>query len=112
MTKLSQFSKSQRSNLFFNAISSYSFRVPNDIDKNECTKKHKSEAFIPRFVIACVEEIERRGLLVVGLYRLCGSNDNIKALKSEFDESKKYSIYFYFFKSLFNNEYAILMTVP
>ncbi|RTG88493.1 uncharacterized protein DC041_0002078 [Schistosoma bovis] len=75
-----------RGNLFGRHLAEL-IRVPNDIDKNECTKKHKSEAFIPRFVIACVEEIERRGLLVVGLYRLCGSNDNIKALKSEFDES-------------------------
>ncbi|CAH8474601.1 unnamed protein product [Schistosoma mattheei] len=75
-----------RGNLFGRHLAEL-IRVPNDIDKNECTKKHKSEAFIPRFVIACVEEIERRGLLAVGLYRLCGSNDNIKALKSEFDES-------------------------
>ncbi|CAH8444585.1 unnamed protein product [Schistosoma rodhaini] len=75
-----------RGNLFGRHLAEL-VRVPNDINNDECTIKYKSEVFIPRFVIACVEEIERRGLLAVGIYRVCGSNDNIKALKSEFDES-------------------------
>ncbi|VDQ17487.1 unnamed protein product [Trichobilharzia regenti] len=66
------------------------FRVSSDRNNANNTIKHKSEAFIPRLVTACVEEIERRGLLEVGVYRICGSNDDVKALKNEFDESETY----------------------
>ncbi|CAH8834392.1 unnamed protein product [Trichobilharzia szidati] len=62
-------------------------KVSSDRNNQNNTIKHKSEAFIPRLVTACVEEIERRGLLEVGVYRICGSNDDVKALKNEFDES-------------------------
>ncbi|CAH8473240.1 unnamed protein product [Heterobilharzia americana] len=67
-------------------------KVPLEQGGDGNMKKQKSEVFIPRFVTACVEEIERRGLLEVGIYRICGSNDDIKALKSEFDESCKLAI--------------------
>ncbi|CAH8462071.1 unnamed protein product [Schistosoma turkestanicum] len=75
-----------RGNLFGRPLAEL-VKLSNCINSNDWLTKYKSEAFIPRLVTACVEEIERRGLLEVGVYRVCGSNDNIKALKSEFDES-------------------------
>ncbi|KAH8850425.1 Active breakpoint cluster region-related protein [Schistosoma japonicum] len=75
-----------RGNLFGRRLEEL-IKVSGRSDNKLITTKHKSEAFIPQFVTACVEEIERRGLLEVGIYRLCGSNDDIKALQNEFDES-------------------------
>lgn len=48
----------------------------------------KSEQCIPTFVIGCIEEIERRGLLDEGIYRICGSNNDIKAIKTSFEECR------------------------
>ncbi|TNN07318.1 Active breakpoint cluster region-related protein isoform 2 [Schistosoma japonicum] len=75
-----------RGNLFGRRLEEL-IKVSGRSDNKLITTKHKSEAFVPQFVTACVEEIERRGLLEVGIYRLCGSNDDIKALQNEFDES-------------------------
>lgn len=39
----------------------------------------------PFVVDQCIAEIERRGLWVEGLYRACGSNDDIEMLKTKFE---------------------------
>uniref|UniRef100_A0A914QYE7 Uncharacterized protein n=1 Tax=Panagrolaimus davidi TaxID=227884 RepID=A0A914QYE7_9BILA len=44
---------------------------------------HNAE--IPKIVEKCIEEIEKRGLKTVGIYRMSGSEEEIEALKNKFD---------------------------
>ncbi|KAF6773687.1 hypothetical protein AHF37_06855 [Paragonimus kellicotti] len=41
---------------------------------------------VPKIVVACTDEIERRGLREVGIYRVCGSNNDIQAIKELIDQ--------------------------
>lgn len=43
---------------------------------------------VPHVVRRCVEEVERRGMDEVGIYRISGTTSEISALKSAFDGSK------------------------
>ena len=43
---------------------------------------------MPYIVRQCVEEIERRGMEEVGIYRVSGVATDIQALKAAFDVSK------------------------
>jgi len=43
---------------------------------------------VPYIVRQCVEEIERRGMEEVGIYRVSGVATDIQALKAAFDVSK------------------------
>ncbi|KER30025.1 hypothetical protein T265_03503 [Opisthorchis viverrini] len=43
---------------------------------------------VPKLVLACTDEVSRRGLREVGIYRICGSNNEIQALKDIFDQEK------------------------
>lgn len=49
---------------------------------------------VPLIVRQCVEEIERRGMEEVGIYRVSGVATDIQALKAAFDSSE--------FKRLYN----------
>lgn len=40
--------------------------------------------FVPHLIVLCVNEIETRGLTEVGLYRISGSDRDVKALKEKF----------------------------
>uniref|UniRef100_A0AAQ4PGT3 Si:dkey-33c9.6 n=1 Tax=Gasterosteus aculeatus aculeatus TaxID=481459 RepID=A0AAQ4PGT3_GASAC len=44
---------------------------------------------VPHVVRCCVEEVERRGMDEVGLYRVSGDSSDVGALKNEFNSSKK-----------------------
>lgn len=46
---------------------------------------------VPLIVRQCVEEIERRGMEEVGIYRVSGVATDIQALKATFDASKYFS---------------------
>lgn len=44
---------------------------------------------VPHVVRCCVEEVERRGIDEVGIYRISGTTSEIGTLKAAFDSSKK-----------------------
>lgn len=46
---------------------------------------------VPLIVRQCVEEVERRGLEEVGIYRVSGVATDIQALKAAFDSSESQS---------------------
>lgn len=46
---------------------------------------------VPLIVRQCVEEVERRGLEEVGIYRVSGVATDIQALKAAFDSSESCS---------------------
>lgn len=43
---------------------------------------------VPALVVHCICEIERRGMSEIGLYRVCGSDKDVRALKGKFLRSK------------------------
>lgn len=45
------------------------------------TKTNPGQAPVPIVLRRCVEEIERRGLDIIGLYRLCGSATKKRLLR-------------------------------
>uniref|UniRef100_A0A8C9LDY0 Rho-GAP domain-containing protein n=1 Tax=Pavo cristatus TaxID=9049 RepID=A0A8C9LDY0_PAVCR len=49
---------------------------------------------VPYIVRQCVEEIERRGMEEVGIYRVSGVATDIQALKAAFDVSKYLGLMF------------------
>lgn len=49
----------------------------------------KEGVLVPHVVRCCVEEVERRGMDEVGLYRVSGDSSDVGALKNEFNSSKK-----------------------
>ncbi|XP_045220342.2 breakpoint cluster region protein-like [Macaca fascicularis] len=51
------------------------------------TKRQRSE--VPYVVRQCVEELERRGMEEVGIYRVPGVATDIQALKAAFDVNNK-----------------------
>ncbi|XP_069022215.1 breakpoint cluster region protein [Embiotoca jacksoni] len=54
---------------------------------NVVTKRERSK--VPLIVRQCVEEIERRGMDEVGMYRVSGVATDIQALKAAFDSNNK-----------------------
>ncbi|CAL8343065.1 unnamed protein product [Lota lota] len=54
---------------------------------NLVTKRERSK--VPLIVRQCVEEIERRGMEEVGIYRVSGVATDIQALKAAFDSNNK-----------------------
>lgn len=44
---------------------------------------------VPHVVRCCVEEVERRGMDEVGIYRISGTTSDIGTLKAAFNSSKK-----------------------
>uniref|UniRef100_H2S1P0 BCR activator of RhoGEF and GTPase n=1 Tax=Takifugu rubripes TaxID=31033 RepID=H2S1P0_TAKRU len=54
---------------------------------NVVTKRERSK--VPLIVRQCVEEIERRGMEEVGIYRVSGVATDIQALKAAFDSSER-----------------------
>lgn len=47
---------------------------------------------VPHVVRCCVEEVERRGMDEVGIYRISGAANDIAELKTAFDSSKETSV--------------------
>jgi len=43
---------------------------------------------VPYIVRQCIEEVEKRGIDEVGIYRISGVATDIQALKAAFDSSK------------------------
>lgn len=41
---------------------------------------------IPPLIVHCISEIERRGMDVIGLYRVSGSDKEVKSLKDKFNK--------------------------
>lgn len=52
-----------------------------------CVFTRRERSKIPLIVRQCVEEIERRGMDEVGIYRVSGVATDIQALKAAFDSS-------------------------
>ena len=59
------------------------------VDLESIIKREKSGYNVPILVKRCLEEVERRGLDHVGIYRLCGSAKRKSQLKEEFERSPK-----------------------
>lgn len=47
---------------------------------------------VPHVVRCCVEEVERRGMDEVGIYRISGAASDIGVLRTAFDSSKAANI--------------------
>lgn len=58
------------------------------------SSSRRERSKVPYIVRQCLEEIERRGMEEVGIYRVSGVATDIQALKTAFDTSK-YSPYLY-----------------
>ncbi len=52
-------------------------------------RREKSGQQVPILVKRCIEEVERRGLDHVGIYRLCGSSRRKNQLKEDFERNAK-----------------------
>lgn len=48
---------------------------------------HSGQSPVPVVLRRCVEEIERRGLDIIGLYRLCGSATKKRLLREAFERN-------------------------
>lgn len=55
---------------------------------SECSSRQEG-VLVPHVVRCCAEEVERRGLDEVGIYRISGGATDIIALKAVFNSSKK-----------------------
>ncbi|NXF91900.1 SYDE2 protein, partial [Eubucco bourcierii] len=55
------------------------------VDLCQLVEKEKTTPKVPLLVLKCVAEIEKRGLKVVGLYRLCGSAAMKRRLREAFE---------------------------
>lgn len=53
-----------------------------------CCVSRRERSKVPYIVRQCLEEIERRGLEEVGIYRVSGVATDIQALKTAFDSSQ------------------------
>lgn len=53
-----------------------------------CVLTRRERSKVPLIVRQCVEEIERRGMEEVGIYRVSGVATDIQALKAAFDSSE------------------------
>lgn len=53
-----------------------------------CVLTRRERSKVPLIVRQCVEEIERRGMDEVGIYRVSGVATDIQALKAAFDSSE------------------------
>lgn len=54
----------------------------------DCALYRRERSKVPLIVRQCVEEIERRGMEEVGIYRVSGVATDIQALKAAFDSSE------------------------
>ncbi|XP_074642562.1 rho GTPase-activating protein 100F-like [Tubulanus polymorphus] len=59
------------------------------VDLEVVVRREKSGLRIPIIVKKCIDEIDRRGLDVIGIYRLCGSAKRKAQLKDEFERNTR-----------------------
>lgn len=57
------------------------------VDIDTVVKRENSGAKVPLILKRCVEEVEKRGVNVVGIYRLCGSAVRKKMLREAFEKN-------------------------
>lgn len=58
-------------------------------DLGNVVNREESGLNVPLIVQKCIEEIERRGLDIIGLYRLCGSATKKQILREAFERSPR-----------------------
>lgn len=56
--------------------------------QNICSADRRERSKVPYIVRQCIEEVEKRGIDEVGIYRISGVATDIQALKTAFDTSK------------------------
>lgn len=59
------------------------------VDLEAIIKRDKCQDNIPHLLRKCVEEVERRGLEHVGIYRLCGSAKRKEMMKEDFEKNPR-----------------------
>ena len=59
------------------------------VDLETVIKRERSSFNVPVLVKKCIDEVDKRGLDHVGIYRLCGSAKRKKQRKDEFTENAK-----------------------
>lgn len=59
------------------------------LKKNSQSSVRQEGVLVPHVVRCCVEEVERRGMDEVGIYRISGTTSEISMLKAAFNTSKK-----------------------
>lgn len=50
---------------------------------------------IPFIITSCVREVERRGMLEVGIYRVSGSASDLARLKKAFESSNHITMFYF-----------------
>lgn len=63
-------------------------RATGETSKLESTALTHNDISVPLIVVACVEEVERRGMNEEGIYRISGTLTSVQYLKEQFDQSK------------------------
>uniref|UniRef100_A0A8C7XE09 BCR activator of RhoGEF and GTPase n=1 Tax=Oryzias sinensis TaxID=183150 RepID=A0A8C7XE09_9TELE len=64
-------------------------QIPHKIHINKDFTNQRKRSKVPYIVRQCLEEIERRGMEEVGIYRVSGVATDIQALKTAFDTNNK-----------------------
>lgn len=59
------------------------------VDLETVVSRENSGLSVPLIVKRCVDEVERRGLDIIGLYRLCGSATKKRLLREAFEKSPR-----------------------
>ncbi|XP_046387031.1 rho GTPase-activating protein 100F [Ischnura elegans] len=59
------------------------------VDPETVVAREGGPGSVPLLVRRCVEEVERRGLDIIGLYRLCGSATKKRALREAFERNPR-----------------------
>lgn len=52
--------------------------------------RRREKRDIPFIICACIREVERRGMLEVGCYRVSGSASDLAKLKKAFESGKRF----------------------
>lgn len=66
--------------------------------------KLEEDGNIPKIIRLCIEQVDKRGLDVVGIYRLSGQTTSIQKYKAQFNQSKIY-IYIYIIQVVYSYIY-------
>lgn len=56
--------------------------------KNDNSIRRREKRDIPFIITSCIREVERRGMLEVGIYRVSGSASDLARLKKAFETSE------------------------
>ena len=59
------------------------------MDLDSVSQRESGGSAVPLVIARCVAEVERRGLDIIGLYRLCGSATKKRLLRDAFERNPR-----------------------